>query len=127
MAKEDYLIKLSMMQQEAEKLQEQVGIINQQVAEFEVLKLSLSNIGENKEILANLGKGVFVKSEIKDKELFVSIGEGVVVRKNVDEAYKIIDKQIAELGELKKNILHEVEKINSNLQELLEEARKSQL
>jgi len=126
MAKEDYLIKLSMMQQEAEKLQEQVGIINQQIAEFEVLKLSLSNIGENKEILANLGKGVFVKSEIKDKELFVNIGQGIIVRKNVDEACKIIDKQISELGELKRNILHEVEKINSNLQELLEEARKSQ-
>jgi prefoldin alpha subunit len=124
MAKEDYLIKLSMMQQEAEKLQEQVQIINQQIAEFEVLKLSLGNIGENKEILANLGKGVFIKSEIKDKELFVNIGQGIVVRKNADEACKIIDKQISELGELKRNILQEIEKINSNLQELLEEARK---
>ena len=114
------------MQQEAEKLSEQVQIINQQIAEFEILKLSLDNLDKSKEkeILANLGKGIFVKSRIEDKELFVNVGSGVVVKKKAEEACKIIDKQVSQLGELKRNMLDEIEKINSQLQELIVEARK---
>ena len=128
MAKEDYLMKLSMMQQEAERMQEQVGIVNSQIAEFEVLKLSLENIDKSKEkeMLANLGKGVFIKTKVEEKELFVNVGEGVVVRKNADEACRIIDRQISQLKELKTSMLQEIEKINSQLQEVLEEARQSE-
>jgi len=127
MAKEDYLIKLSMIQQQAEKLQEQVQIVNQQIAEFEILNSSLDKIekSKEKEILANLGKGIFIKSEIKDKELFVNVGQGIVVKKRAEETIHIINKQVRELEELKANLLGEIEQINFQLQELLEEARKS--
>ena len=126
MAKEEYIFKLSLMQQEAEKMQEQLQIVNQQIQEFEVLKLSLNNLEKEKEkeFLASLGRGIFIKGEIKDKELFVNVGNGVVVRKKPEENCNIIDKQVRELAELKRNLLLELEKVNFQLQELLEEARK---
>lgn len=124
MAREEYLFKFSMLEQEANKINENLQIINQQIAEFEVLKLSLRNIIKDKEMLAGLGKGIFVKSEIKDKELFVNIGSGIVVKKSPEEACKIIDRQILQIAELKQNLLNEIEKINFKMQALVEEARK---
>jgi len=125
MTKEEYLFKLSLLQQEANKLEEQIQLINQQVSELEILKMSLEKIDkiEEKEILASLGKGIFIKAEKKENELFVNIGEGVVVKKTSKETCDIIDKQIKQLEEIKINLLSEIEKINFQLQELVKEAR----
>ena len=126
MAKEDYLIKLSMMEQEAEKLREQINLIEQQILEFNILAESLQKIenSKSKEILSNLGKGVFLKTEIKDSELFVNIGSNVVLKKKPKEAIEIINKQITQLEEMRKIMLNDIEKMNENLQNLVIEARK---
>ena len=127
MTNEDYLIRMSLMQQEGEKLAEQLQFINQQIAEFEVLKLSLENLkkSKGKEILADLGKGIFIKSKIEEEKLFVNVGEGVVVKKTKEETIKIIDKQINQLENLKRDLMKEIEKINSELEEIAIKLRSS--
>lgn len=122
MGKEEYLYRLSLLQEEANKLEEQINIVNQQINEFEILKLSLEKIDEGREILAGLGKGVFVKSETKEKELFVNVGCGIVVKKNIQDTGEIVDKQIKQMFQLKVNLLHQIEQINIELQNLVERA-----
>ena len=126
MAKEDYLIQLSMLEQESRKFEEQIHIVRQQVLELESLKLSLENLNKSdeKEFLANLGKGIFVKSEIKDKELFVNVGEGVILKKNVKETEKIINEQIAQLEGIQKKLAENIDMINEQLQDLIVQAQK---
>ena len=129
-----------MLQQEAGKIEEQVQIINSQIQEFEILKLSLekldlemlplqkvakdSGLKPTTEILAPLGKGIFFKSELKDKELFVNVGNGIVVKKNPAEAGKVINKQIKQMEDIRGKLLNEIEKINFQLQELVQEDQK---
>jgi prefoldin, archaeal alpha subunit/eukaryotic subunit 5 len=117
-----------MIEQESNKMQEQMQAIKSQIEELEVLRLSLERIDQmkEKEILANLGSGIFIKSEIKDKELFVNIGNGIVIKKMPEETIKIINKQIDRLDELKVLILSEIEKLNSQLRDLIEEAQKEE-
>ena len=125
MGKEEYLLKLSMMEQEANKIEEQIKIVNQQVAELESLKLSVKKIdGSEKEILAPLGKGIFVKSDIKDKNLFVNIGAGVVVKKKPEEVIGLIDRQLDELNNIREELVNALEGVNAGVQELVEQARK---
>lgn len=124
MAKEEFLLKLNLLQQEAEKTEEQINLINQQISEFETLKLSLDKIENADEILANLGRGIFLKTKPMEKELFVNIGSGVVLKKTKEETSMIIDKQIREMHELKAKCLAEMEKLNFQLQNLIGEAEK---
>lgn len=124
MVKEDYLLRLSILEQEARKLQEQIQIINQQISELEILNSSLNNLENEKEILANLGKGIFVKSKIKEKELFVNVGSGIILKKTPEETGKIIKKQIVQLEEIKKNLFNGIEQINRELQDLIIKAQK---
>jgi len=128
MAKEDYLLRLSLLDQESNRLQEQLQVVNREISELESLRLSIEKLDKTKEkeILANLGRGIFIKSEVKEKELFVNVGSNVVLKKKPQDTIKIIDKQISQLDELKQNLLGEIEKINSKLQELVEEAQGSQ-
>lgn len=122
MANEEFILKLSMMQQQAEKLEEQIQLINQQIQELGDLRLNLDKIKEG-EILANLGKGIFVRSEIKEKKLFVNIGEKIIVRKTAEETQELIQKQILRLEEIKSQLLGEIQEVNLNLQNLIQEVK----
>lgn len=125
MEQQEILIKFSALQEEGKRIEEQIQIINQQIGEFQVLMLSLDKIEEKGEILAGLGKGVYIKSEVKEKELFVNIGNGVVLKKSNSETKNIIEKQIMQLDEVKQHLLGEIEKINLQLKFLVEMAQKS--
>lgn len=117
-----------MLQEEGKRIEEQISLVNGQLLEFEQLLDGLERIEKDKngEILAGLGKGIYVKSEIKEKELFVNIGNGVVLKKSNSETRKIIEKQIVQLDEVKQHLLNEIEKINLQLHFLVEMIRKSE-
>lgn len=126
MANENYIMQLSMIQEEAKKLEEQLSIITQQTREFEMLKESLDNIEniKSEKFLASLGKGVFVESKVENKEFFVNVGNNVVLKKNAKETKEIIDKQIKELNNIKNQIEKAIENLNAELQHVIEEAQK---
>ena len=125
MEQQEIIVKFNALQEEGRKIEEQIGMINQQIGEFQVLLLSLDKIEEKGEILAGLGKGVYVKSEIKEKELFVNIGNNIVLKKSNSETRKIVESQIVQLDEVKQHLLREIEKINLQLRFLVEMAEKS--
>ena len=116
-----------MLQEEDRKIEEQTGMVNGQLIEFQQILDGLEKIEKNneKEILTGLGKGIYVKSEIKEKELFVNIGNGVVLKKTNKETREIIKKQIMQLDEVKQHLLNEIEKINLQLKFLVDMIQKS--
>jgi prefoldin alpha subunit len=125
MAGEEYLIRLGMLEQEANKLQEQFQLVEQQIQEFEILRLSLEKLDETEEkaILANLGRGIYFKTELKDKNLFVNVGNGIVLRKTPQETVEIIEKQINQLQNLRQNLEKQIGNMNLQVQDLVESAR----
>ncbi|MEK6820408.1 MAG: prefoldin subunit alpha [Nanoarchaeota archaeon] len=125
MKKEEYLLRLSMLEQEANKIEEQIGIINQQISELEVLKLSLKNLSrtEEKEVLAPLGRGIFFKSELKEKELFVNVGREVVVKKSPEETAEIIEVQVSQMRAIKEHLISNITEVRMQLEDVVEQAR----
>ena len=124
MDQQEIIMQLSMLQQQAEQYEQKINMINQQINEFEALKLALDNIEDKKEILANMGKGVFVNAELKSKELLVNIGNNIVVKKTAKETKEVIDKQINQLSEIKSQFLMQLEETNMQLQDLIVRAQK---
>ena len=109
------------MQQESERFEQQINAINMQISELDELKEGLDL--ENKEILANIGKGIFVKANVKEKELFVNIGNNIVVKKNKEQTQEIIIEQILKLKQIKAQLLAAIEEVNHQLGHLIEQAR----
>ncbi len=115
-----------MLEQESNKIEEQISLINQQIEELEILKSSLEKLGETKEkeILASFGKGIFFKSELKEKELFVNIGAGIVVRKKPKQTAEIVQQQVAQLEGIKEILMKNIGDIRLQLEALVEQAQK---
>ena len=126
MAREELIIKLNMLEQKAEEKRQQIAEIDRQLEDMIQLNMSLGKLGQSKgkEILSALGRGVFLNTLVNDDKVFVNVGSKTLVKKTFHEAMEIITGQIAELAEMKAEMLKSVEDINIKLYELLEEAQK---
>ncbi len=125
MAREELLVKLSMFEQQAQEVNEQMKVIDSQINEMGGLKLSLSKVGKKTgEMLANLGRGIFLKTNIKDEKVFMNVGSKVLVKKSFSEAGEVVDGQINELLKIKEQLMNNLKNINAGLGKLVEEANK---
>lgn len=128
---QEYFMQMQMLGQEAERLEQQMQILDQQTAELAAVRESIDAIKNSEksketEILANLGKGIFVKADLKDRELFVNIGKDIIVKKTPDETIKIIDEQTKKLAEGKQMIIEKIQELQLNMNELLQKAQQAQ-
>ena len=126
--KEQYIYQLSMLEQEAQKLQEQMQIIEQQVLELQSLEHGLQELDKTNEkaMLSNLGKGIFMKTEIKDKNLFVDVGNKTFVKKDVPQTLKIIEEQLSKLIEAKNQIMLRMQELQEQMQTLFAEVQNTE-
>lgn len=102
MTKEEILQKAFVLKQQSEQVEQQLNFVNEQIAEMEqfVEKLRVLAESDEEEILAPLGRGVYVKSKReKDERLFVEAGAGTVVRKTPKEAREIVQEQMRKFQE----------------------------
>lgn len=128
MEQQEYLLKLSMIEQEANRLEQQMQIMDQQIQEMQAIKASLENIEARKgegELLSNLGKGIFIKTEIKDKDLFINVGKNVIVKKTPKETINVLDDQVKKLIAGKEEIISKIEELRGEMQALIGEAEKA--
>ena len=120
--KKEYLIKLNLLQQQAEKIGQENENVTKQVIELQELKENLQDFlaSKGKDSLISLGKGIYTKAELKEKELYVNIGANIVVKKRVPETVELIDEQIKKLEEVKESFGKELGLLNMQLNHLLE-------
>ena len=107
MAMEKYIIELGMLEQEATKFQQQMELVDQQILELQNLYNGLEELDKSKEmeLLANLGKNIFIKTEVQSKELLVDVGNKTFVKKNIPETLRVIAEQLEKLMEAKNMII----------------------
>ena len=123
----EVILKIQQLQEQGKIVEEKLQIIDQQASELSGFGISLGELEKNKskEMLASLGKGVFIKSNIVENKLFVEVGSGVFVRKGVADAKKIVEDQSKKINEMRMQLLAERKSIVESAQELMEEAEKT--
>ncbi len=126
MAGEQYIIELAQLEQEANKYQEQMQMLDQQIDEIQSIENSLKAIEKTKEnsIYANIGKNIFIKTEIKGKDLLVDVGNKTFVKKDIPGTMKVIEDQIAKIAEAKGKIVGRLQEIQGQMQKIVEQAEK---
>ena len=127
MEKQEYLLKLAMFEQEINALGQQLQVIEQQTLEMQNLQLGLQELKESREkqMFANLGKNIFIKTEIKDKNLLVDVGNRVFVKKSIDETLKVAEEQLGKLMETKDKLIDKMQEIQKQTEKVISEVEKS--
>jgi len=120
---QEKIIRINMLSQESENIEKHLEAIDEQSKELENIKSSLENIKENntKEILTNLGKGIFVKAELKNKELFINVGGNVILKKNPNEGIEIIEAELNKMSDGRKNLILRFEEIREEIERSIAE------
>lgn len=125
---QELMMKFSMFEQQIKHLQEQLQAVEKASLDLESINLGLDEIktGKDKEILAPIGRGIFVKGKIISDELTVDIGGKNFVVKDVDSTKELIKQQLKKLEEIKEELNQALEGINQELTKLFLESQKKQ-
>ena len=117
---QEIIFKLSMLEQQMQQVQEQIESVSRGVDELSSLNFGLDDLrgSVGKEILAPLGRGIFVGATVNSEALTVDLGGKIFVQKSVAETKEIIEGQVKKLLSVKDDL-------NSTLEKISEEAEKT--
>lgn len=123
---QELMFKLSMYEQQIQQLQQQLQAVEQGVVEMTSLSQGLGELvgSKEKEILAPIGRGIFVKTKLLSEELTVDIGNKTFVKKSIPEAQEMIKEQLVKLEEVRKELDDSLDKVGEDMQEVMEEGKK---
>ena len=118
---QELIFRLSMFEQQIQQLQEQINAVEKGIEELKSLDNGLDEIkqGVGKEILAPLGRGVFVKTKLESEKLTVDIGGKNFVEKSVPDTKSIIEDQITKLNSVKKDLTRNLEQMSQEMSEMV--------
>jgi len=128
MEQQEMIFRLQMMEQQMQQLQQQMEAVAKGIGELESLDAGLDEIPDSigKEILAQIGKGIYVKAKIISDELTVNIGGNNFVPRKVPEAKKMIREQVKKLKDVEKELGENIETTNSEFMKMIQEYQGNQ-
>ena len=122
------VIKASMLEKKMQEAGGEIEFVEKELTELSRFSDNLGYLISSKDniALSSLGKGVLIKTELKEKELFVDVGSGVIVRKEPEEVRNIIKDQIAKLAEERMRLIARAQILRENFFSVLKEIEKNQ-
>lgn len=123
---QELMFKLSMFEQQIQGLNQQLQAVEKAIVDMADLNLGLDELKGKKdqEILATIGKGIFVKAKLISEDLTVDVGGRNFIKKSIPDTQKIIQEQIKKLEEAKEELNNALEEVNKNLTETMMEHQK---
>jgi prefoldin alpha subunit len=127
MTNEELIMQLQYLEQHASQLEQHIQQIDQHIIMIKQLQFGIDDINNSngKEILAQLGRGMFVKAKLSDHKILSDVGGGNFVPLDSEKAKENLDKQANELQMLKEHLLKEMERLNGQMNDLLIEAQEN--
>jgi len=127
-AQQELLYRLSVFEQHIKQLHQQLQLIEKNIIDLNSLDFGIDEIkgSVGKEILGQLGRGIFVKAKVISEELIVDVGNKNFVKKSISDTKKIIKEQIEKLHQIEKELKDKLKEINEEMTELVLEAQKNQ-
>jgi len=123
---QELMFKLSMFEQQIQNIQQQLQAVERAINDLSSLVVGLEDLkgAEGKEILAPIGKGIFVKTKVLSEDLIVDVGGKNFVTKKIPDTQKVIKGQVQKLEGAKEELNRALEEINGQLTETVMSAQK---
>ena len=124
---QELIMRASFLEKQAQETQGSLEFVERQISELEEFDSDIKSFSKSsgKEMLASVGKGIYVKADLADKDLFVNVGSGVIVKKTPEETEKIVEDQLRKLKEAKTQLTAQLEANNMALMKLITEIESS--
>ena len=118
---QEVMFKLQMYEQQMKHIQEQLQAVEEGLADLINLNIGLDNLESpnGKEIMANVGRGIFVKAKIDSEDLIVDIGGKNLVKKSVKDTKIILDNQIQKVQSVKEELQGTLQKLQEEMTSLV--------
>ncbi len=118
---QEAMLRASFYEQQAQQVREQIDILEREVQELEQFNENLATLDTSKEkqMLASLGKGIYVPATLADKTLFVEVGSSVIVKKTPQETQEVVKNQLKKLKDARLQLLSRLEFFVHSLKELI--------
>jgi len=117
MEDKELIQKFQIFEKQIMQFQEQLQAVEQGLGELGDLDSGLEDlvgkVGE--EILAPIGRGVFVRAKLLSEELTVDVGERNLIKKSISDTKSVLGVQIEKLNGVREEIENQLELINSEL------------
>ncbi len=120
---QELAFKFQMLEQQIMAIQQQLQAVEQTLIDMTSLNFGLDEIKIDKEILAQVGAGIFAKAKLISEELVVGIGDKNYIKKSIPETKKLIQEQIMKLERAKEELNYELDKINEEITRVMGEYR----
>lgn len=113
--------KFQVYEQQIQHIQQQMQAIENGIKDVEILKSGLDSLkgAKGKEILAPIGRGVFVQAKILSEDLITDIGDRNLVKKDIKDTKRISQEQIEKLEEIKQELQNKLKEIDKEITELI--------
>jgi len=124
----ELMAKLGMFEQQIKGIQEQMQAVEQAILDLTSLTHGLGELEGKKdqEILAQMGRGIFVKAKLLSEELIVDVGGKNLVKKDIKSTQEIINAQLVKLQEVQADLNKNLETMNEEItKEILESQKKA--
>lgn len=127
-SEQELMMKFQMFEQKIQQTQQQMQIVEQALMDLTSINLGLNDLkgAKGKEIMAPLGKGIFVKAKLLSEELTVDVGDKTFVGKSIEETQSMITEQTTKLDEVKNQLEDVMKEINEDLTKTMIEAQQNQ-
>ena len=114
-------MEMQMLAQQAQQIERQLQIIEQQHIEVVSVQQALRDIAKTKkdtEVLVPLSSGIFVRAKLTDNNNFIiNVGAGASVERNLDQAVEMLEKQRKELSGIQKQLIVQFDNLQLQMQE----------
>lgn len=123
---ESKILEIRLLESQIAKLEQQMALIDQQIMELQALQADLDAIKKVKEqdILAPLGKDVFIRSKLgPTNSVLLNVGARVMVKKDIAGAKATLEKQSQRFLEAKGEIGKEMDRIVERIMQIEKEVK----
>lgn len=121
--------KFQVFEQQIMHIQEQLRVVEQAMFDMNTISTGLGELigKKGEEIMAPIGRGLFVKAKLLEEDLLVDVGAHNFVKKTIPEAKELISSQIEKLKVSKKELEGSLNSINEEITKTMSEHQSSQL
>ena len=114
---QELMIKLSMYEQQIKQIHQQLQAVEQAIIDIASIDSGLDELkgSKDQELLAPIGRGIFVKTKLISENLIVDIGDKNFVTKDIDSTKKIIKEQMEKLEKAREQLEKILEEINEEM------------
>ncbi len=109
--------KFQIFEQQIRQFQEQLRSVEEAIHDMNFINNGLDDLVSkvDEEIMAPLGKGIYVKAKLISETLTVDVGSKNFVEKSIPETKELINEQLVKLRGVKKDLEKELDKLNSEI------------